>query len=249
MVAFDAAEELTPCREGKGFGAILFDRERLGQADIGLFDPAAWGDRARPVDAGGRGSAWFVDAPFGPAVLRHYRRGGLVARLSRDRYLWRGARRTRSHAEYLLTRHLLAQDLPVPRPLAALYLREGLSYRAALLIERLEGVRPLADLVQAEGAGAPWEAVGRMIARFHRAGLDHVDLNVHNILVDAAGKPWLIDFDRCVLRIPATRWRRRNLERLRRSLLKRRGARSEAEVREGYNRLHRAYAQAWERGV
>ncbi|PTT38570.1 3-deoxy-D-manno-octulosonic acid kinase, partial [Stenotrophomonas sp. HMWF022] len=26
MVAFDANEALTPCREGRGIGAILFDR-------------------------------------------------------------------------------------------------------------------------------------------------------------------------------------------------------------------------------
>ena len=73
MVAFDANEALTPCREGRGIGAILFDRERLRQADIGLFSPKHWGS-ARPVGEGGRGSAWFVDAPFGASVLRHYLR-------------------------------------------------------------------------------------------------------------------------------------------------------------------------------
>lgn len=249
MVAFDATEALTPCRDGKAYGAILFDREQVRQADIGLFDPQAWGGRARSVDDGGRGSAWFVDAPFGAAVLRHYRRGGLMARLGRKNYLWRGARRTRSHAEFLLTRQLHDLGLPVPRPLAAMYLRKGLTYRAALLIQRLDGVQPLAALAQARGAQAPWEAVGQMIARFHRAGLDHVDLNVHNILVDAADKPWLIDFDRCALRIPATRWRRRNLARLLRSLLKLRGARSEAAVREDHVRLCAAYDHAWERGT
>ena len=29
MVAFDATEALTPCREGRGYGAILFDRHHL----------------------------------------------------------------------------------------------------------------------------------------------------------------------------------------------------------------------------
>ena len=250
MVAFDATEALTPCRDGKAYGAILFDRERLRQADIGLFDPQVWGARARPVDAGGRGSAWFVDAPFGAAVLRHYKRGGLMATLGRTNYLWRGARRTRSHAEFLLTRQLHDQGLPVPRPLAAMYLREGLlGYRAALLIERLDGVRPLADLAQEQGGHAPWEAVGRMIARFHRAGLDHVDLNAHNILVDGSGKAWLIDFDRCRLRIPATRWRQGNLDRLLRSLLKLRGVRTEEEVRADHARLCKAYELAWDRGI
>lgn len=248
MVAFDANEALTPCRDGRGMGAILFDRERLRQAEIELFSPAHWAERARPVGDGGRGGAWFVDAPFGQCVLRQYLRGGMAAKLSRDAYLWRGADRTRSFAEFRLMRALRALKLPVPRPIAAFYMREGMRYRAAILMERLEGVRSLADRALVAGRGAPWEETGRLIARFHRAGLDHADLNAHNILFDANGHGWLIDFDRGVQRIPATRWRERNLKRLLRSLLKLRGERSVEEVEKDYARLRRAYDLAWNRG-
>lgn len=235
-------------------GAILFDRERLRQADASLFSPQHWGERARPVGEGGRGSAWFVDAPFGASVLRHYRRGGLVAKLSHDRYLWRGSQRTRSFAEFRLMRALRELKLPVPRPIAAYYMREGLRYRCAILMERIEGVRSLADRALADralvaGRGAPWEETGRLIARFHRAGLDHADLNAHNILFDGNGHGWLIDFDRCVQRIPATAWRERNLKRLLRSLLKLRGERSTDEVEKDFARLRRAYDLAWNRGT
>lgn len=216
---------------------------------MALFEPGEWGDRARPVGSGGRGGAWFVDAPFGACVLRHYLRGGLAASLSRDRYFWHGADRTRSFAEFRLMRALHARGLPVPVPLAACYLRQGLRYRAAILMERLQGVRSLADRAGVAGAGAPWEEAGRLIARFHRAGLDHADLNAQNILFDDAGHGWLIDFDRGVLRIPATGWRERNLARLQRSLLKLRGARSREEVGKDFARLRRAYDQAWQRGV
>ncbi|KRG38638.1 3-deoxy-D-manno-octulosonic acid kinase [Stenotrophomonas panacihumi] len=248
MVAFDATEALTPCREGRGYGAILFDRQRLRQADPSLFSPARWGDKARPVGEGGRGGAWFVDAPFGHCVLRQYLRGGLAAQLSRDHYLWQGANRTRSFAEFRLMRALVARKLPVPRPLAAFYMREGLRYRAAILMERLEGVRSLADRALVAGHGAPWEETGRLIARFHRAGLDHADLNAHNILFDGNGHGWLIDFDRGVLRIPATGWREANLARLLRSLHKLRGERSREEVDKDFARLRRAYDLAWNRG-
>lgn len=248
MVAFDATEALTPCRDGRGYGAILFDRERLRQAEPEIFSPAHWAERARPVGDGGRGSAWFVDAPFGQLVLRHYLRGGVVAKLSRDRYLWQGANRTRSFAEFRLMRTLLEKKLPVPQPLAAFYMRQGLTYRAAIVMERLEGVRSLADRALVAGRGAPWEEAGRLIARFHRAGLDHADLNAHNILFDAGGRGWLIDFDRGVIRIPATRWRERNLKRLLRSLLKYRGERSRDDVEKDYARLRRAYELAWSRG-
>lgn len=249
MVAFDATEALTPCREGRGYGAILFDRQYLRQAEPSLFSPAHWGNRARPVGEGGRGGAWFVDAPFGHCVLRNYLRGGVAAQLSRDRYLWQGAHRTRSFAEFRLMRKLVAQKLPVPKPLAAFYMREGMTYRAAILMERLDDVRSLADRALVAGRGAPWEEAGRLIARFHRAGLDHADLNAHNILFDANGRGWLIDFDRGVLRIPATRWRERNLKRLLRSLLKLRGDRSREDVEKDYARLRRAYELAWDRGV
>ncbi len=248
MVDFDATESLTPFREGNGLGAILFDRQQLKQADPDWFVPARWGERARLVDSGGRGGAWFIDAPFGPGLLRLYLRGGWAAKLSRDQYFWRGANRTRSFAEFRLTRALLAKGLPVPSPIAASYVRNGMHYRAAILLQRLADVRSLADRMQVAGKDAPWEESGRVVARFHRAGLDHADLNAHNLLFDAQGKGWMIDFDRCALRIPATRWRQDNLMRLQRSLQKLRGARSGQEILQDFARLRRAYDIAWERG-
>ena len=106
MAAFDATEVLVPYRDQRGYGAILFDHERLRQAEAQWMDPAYWAERAHPVASGGRGSAWFIDAPFGPSLLRMYRRGGMAASLSADRYLWRGADRSRSFAEFRLTRAL-----------------------------------------------------------------------------------------------------------------------------------------------
>ena len=252
MVAFDASESLTPFehrRDGhaSGYGAILFDAQQLHEARQEWFDPDWWGERARLVDAGGRGGAWFVDAPFGAAVLRRYLRGGLAARISRDSYVWHGADRTRSFAEFRLTRALHGLGLPVPRPIAACYRRAGASYSAAILVERLQGVRSLAQLVE-EPAQAPWEQAGRLVAGFHRAGLDHADLNAHNLLFDPAGKGWLIDFDKGELRIPATAWRERNLKRLRRSLLKLRGTRTPAQVLQDFARLREAYQADWRRG-
>jgi 3-deoxy-D-manno-octulosonic acid kinase len=61
--------------------------------------------------------------------------------------------------------------------------------------------------------------VGALIARFHAAGVDHADLNAHNILV-ADGKLWLIDFDGGEIRGTGTAWKLANLARLKRSLLK-----------------------------
>jgi 3-deoxy-D-manno-octulosonic acid kinase len=248
MVEFDATEVLTPFREGRGDGAILVDGQRLRQADPRWMTPEFWADRATAVSSGGRGGAWFLDAPFGASILRQYRRGGLAASVSRDRYLWQGASRTRSFAEFRITRKLYRLGLPVPAALMASYVKQGGRYRAAILLERLPGVQTLAERIHAQGSAAPFEDTGRLIARFHRAGLDHADLNVHNLLFDAQGKGWMIDFDRARMHIPATRWRERNLARLRRSLLKIRGTRSKEAVLEDYGKLRRAYDAAWSRG-
>lgn len=252
MAAFDANEALTPFRDGTGahagYGAILFDRGRLRQAEPEWFDPSHWGSHAHAVSSGGRGAAWFVDAPFGPAVLRHYLRGGLVARVNRDRHLWRGTAQVRSFAEFRLLRELLQRDLPVPRPIAACYLRKGYRYRASILLERIEHVHSLAHRAATPGDTAPWEAAGRLVARIHRGGLDHADLNAHNLLFDDEGRGWAIDVDRSQLRIPATAWREANLARLRRSLLKLRGERETRQVEAEFARLRAAYDAQWERG-
>jgi 3-deoxy-D-manno-octulosonic acid kinase len=253
MTGFDANEHLTPFRDARGYGAILFDRTQLRQPDPDWFSPAHWGDAAQPVSDGGRGGAWYIETGEGDAVLRQYLRGGFAASLSRDGHLWRGINRVRSFAEFRLLRALRDKKLPVPLPFAAWYRREGMHYRAAILMQRLPGVRSLAELASVDEA--PWEAAGQLVARFHRAGLDHADLNAHNLLFQGdtahGGAPmrgWMIDFDRSQLRIPATRWRNANLERLHRSLHKRRGSRGVARVDADFARLRGAYDAAWQRG-
>ena len=249
MTGYDAAEGLTPFRDDSGYGAILFDTTKVRQPEAEWFLPGAWGDKARPVESGGRGGAWFIDAPGGPMFLRRYLRGGLVARINHDCHLWRGAMRSRSFAEFRLSRLMIERGVPVPPPIAACYRRDGLCYRAAILIERLPDVRTLADRFAVAGDGAPWEEAGRLIARAHRAGLDHADLNAYNLMFDPSGRGWVIDLDRGCVRIPATGWRERNLARLRRSLLKIRGEREVAEVERHFARLRAAYDRAWARGI
>jgi 3-deoxy-D-manno-octulosonic acid kinase len=227
-----------------GRGAIVFDPARAAQPTVDWFSPEAWGAQAQPVSAGGRGAAYYVDAPFGASVLRLYRRGGLVARMSTADYLWFGEAGTRSVAEFRLTREAMRRGIPVPSPVAAYYERRGLRYRAAILIERLHGVETLATLAQAPRA--PWAQAGRLVARMHRAGLDHADLNADNLLFDAAGQGTVIDLDRGIFRTIGSGWRERNLQRLHRSLLKRRGVRDVGDVEEDFTRLREAYDAEWE---
>jgi 3-deoxy-D-manno-octulosonic acid kinase len=168
----------------------------------------------------------------------------MVARFSRDTYLWKGAERTRSFREFRLLGTLRERGLPVPTALAAAYWRTGTGYRAALLMSRIAGGESIGALLD-RGAAPPWRAIGGTLARFHRAGACHADLNVDNVLMDANGKPWLIDFDRGTLRAPARGWQQANLARLRRSLRKRMGARADgADIVAGWNDMLAAYNDA-----
>lgn len=198
-------------------GAIIHDRALAVVPDARWFDASLW-SHSHASPAGGRGSAAFIRTPVGEGVLRHYHRGGLMARLGRDRYLWAGENRTRAFREFRLLVKLANLGLPVPQPLAARYVRAGLHYRADLLTRRIADAHTLAErLAGGTLTVSLAQAVGYAIAAFHRAGAWHADLNAHNVLVDAAGKAWLIDFDRGRLRRPDRAWQEANLARLRRS--------------------------------
>ena len=209
-------------------GGILYDASRLRKPGAELFDVEHWRAQGSLQEiAGGRASIAIVDTGAERWVLRHYRRGGFMARLSRDRYLWLGASRTRAFAEWRLLAELGRRGLPVPAPVAARYVRGVLTYRADLITEHLPNTRTLADAIT--GAQLPresWEAVGRTIARFHREGVRHADLNAHNILLDRSGAPdvYLLDFDRGTIRNRGA-WEQEVLARLRRSLDKVKGQR------------------------
>lgn len=217
-----AAECVQESRVTDARGAILFDRRRIAQADRALLDPQHWAERGRmEASRGGRGAVCFVRGEFGEAVIRHYRRGGLIGRLNRDRYLWTGEDRNRAFREFRLLADLHAQGLPVPEPLAAGYTRFGLLYRADLMTLAIADSHTLAQVLAAgQGAAFDWARLGELLARFHKAGAFHADLNAHNVMRDERGVLWLIDFDRGELRSPALGWQRTTLQRLARSLRK-----------------------------
>ena len=184
-------------------GTILYDSSRASNAGPGWLDASWWAQRGevRAADEG-RGAAFLIDADDRSLVLRHYRRGGLVARLSADRYLWRGAERTRSFREWHLLYQMHRAGLPVPRPIAAGYRRSGSTYTADILLRQIPRVRSLAALLtDAPVSLAVWVAVGRCLRSFHARGFCHADLNAHNVLIgEQQDEVWLIDFDRGSLR-------------------------------------------------
>ncbi|MDF0533496.1 3-deoxy-D-manno-octulosonic acid kinase [Shewanella sp. A32] len=171
----------------------------------------------------GRYITWFVQYDQQQWVLRHYWRGGLMEKFSKDAYLFTGSNRTRAVAELALLEKLYLQGLPVPRPVAANVERFGLWYRADILIERIAGAQDLvAILAQAPMLDSQWQQLGAQIAEFHRCGVYHADLNAKNILL-SGNQFYLIDFDRGSEKIPSKNWQQANLDRLLRSFNKEQG--------------------------
>jgi 3-deoxy-D-manno-octulosonic acid kinase len=204
-----------------GHGAMLYDASRSSNFSVPWFEPRYWqAHNAVLGEARGRGRALIVQCPNGQLLLRHYFRGGLVARLVRDRYLWRGEDATRPFHEWQLTYRLHRAGLPVPAPIGARYLRHGATYDGDMLTEFLPQTQSLAQRFAAGTTSlTTWIAIGRVLRRFHDFGLCHADLNAHNILLREDDSVFVIDFDRGSLRPPGL-WRDANLVRLRRSLEK-----------------------------
>ncbi|HEV7632052.1 MAG TPA: 3-deoxy-D-manno-octulosonic acid kinase [Steroidobacteraceae bacterium] len=201
---------------------MLYNPESASNLAVPWFEPRYWIARGAVVgEALGRGTTLIVKEGARRLVLRHYRRGGLAARISPDRYLWRGESVTRPFHELALIARLHAAGLPVPVPVAARYQREGATYCGDIITEYLSDTQSLAQRLAAGPPGFDtWAAIGRCLRRFHDAGVCHADLNAHNILLRDATTVFLIDFDRGSQRLRDGLWRDANLVRLRRSLEK-----------------------------
>ncbi|MDY6948575.1 MAG: 3-deoxy-D-manno-octulosonic acid kinase [Pseudomonadota bacterium] len=230
-------------------GGILYDATLLSKPRAELFSRSHWAARGALEEvSGGRGSIALLnvsgagsaavetvgDRPGGTRwVLRHYRRGGLMAKLSQDRYLWTGAQRTRCFAEWRLLAELRRRGLPVPVPVAAHYTRGVLTYRADLITELLPATRTLTDVITGhELPEAGWRAVGATIAAFHREGVHHADLNANNILLgENVTGVYLLDFDRGRIEARGA-WEQVVIARLRRSLEKIKGQRPDVRFGE-----------------
>lgn len=168
--------------------------------------------------APGRASAWFIRLEQDNAVLRHYYRGGQVARISADQFVWTGIKKSRAMAEFHLLEWMYEQSLPVPEPLGARVVKRGLFYTCDLLTREIPDTQTLSKKLSSAALGEQqWRDVGVAIKRMHKLSVCHADLNANNILINSNGVVSLIDFDRCKVK-RGNLWKNNNLQRLKRSL-------------------------------
>lgn len=165
-----------------------------------------------PRPLSGRGGAFRIGWPGvrGAFVYRRAMRGGLVAKVNRDRFF---DLTPRPFAEVALSEELRARGVDTPELVLAV-VRRGPSgaYRGAVVSRWIEDGQDLADTLAAlaragEPADGPrvcaaWRAVGTAIGRLHAAGVLHADLNARNLfLVDGRGaeeepRVYVLDLDR-----------------------------------------------------
>lgn len=205
----------------RGAHLMLAERSRAEAPAPEWFDPVKWRHAgAVALETSGRGEVLIVAHGSETWVLRHYRRGGLVARLIDDHYLWLGANRTRAFREWRLLRSLRAAGLPVPGPVAAHVYKTGVIYTADIITSYLPNTRKLSWFIaQGRVPAGCWRRIGAMLRGFHDHGVDHPDLTAHNVLLDDAGDAFLVDFDNAQMKPPGD-WRRVGIDRFNRSLRK-----------------------------
>lgn len=132
---------------------------------------------------------------IGSVVIKHYRRGGLLRHVVQRRYLKFG--KTRAQREFELLNIAGALGASVPQPVA--YAHKGrLFYRAWLVTRAIRGSMSLArlSLQDEEQACRAVPLIVEQIGLLIRNNILHVDLHPGNVVVDIAGKVYLLDFDK-----------------------------------------------------
>jgi len=139
----------------------------------------------------GRGATYGVMLGAVRAVVRHARRGGLVRRLSQDRFLNQVPRFRR---EIAMADELRAAGIATPAVLAGVAYAAGIAHTADVATERVDGL-DLAAIFFGENPPSGiardevWKTVGQLVRRLHDAGFVHPDLQLRNVLVDLPVRP------------------------------------------------------------
>lgn len=171
--------------------------------------------------ASGRGTVYFFEAMREQCVLRHYYRGGLVAKISDDHFIFNDLKSSRPYRELSLLSELYAAGLNVAKPLAARVKRKRTTYTADIITGTIENADELhAHISQQPLDPKQWAKIGVTLRQMHDLQACHYDINVKNVLLQknkTEMQVYLLDFDGCKKR-RGERWKYANLMRFKRSL-------------------------------
>jgi 3-deoxy-D-manno-octulosonic acid kinase len=219
-----AIADFTPIRAGR---RVLYLRHDLAPDATLILARIDELGRASRAGAGIRQSGFpLVIGDRLNLFFRRSRRGGLIRLVNRDIYF---GIRPRPLRELAIAAEAARRQLPVAEPLGALL--EPLApavYRGAMITRTLNGMTLWEFLGTDDDPVVRThvlEQARHAIARIHQGGLDHADLNLHNLFVTRAGESFtvvILDLDKARLYPDALplRLRQRNLRRLARSARK-----------------------------
>jgi len=216
-------------REARVAGGVVLASLAPALRDVlatgALYDSAAAHPARRTLH--GRGPVYAVPLGGVSVVVRRVRHGGWLAPVTRDLFV----PPTRAPHELAVALRLRAAGVPTPEVVAyVLYRAAGCFRRVDVATREIPGGADLgarlAHSPTAPDRAAAWAATDELLAALARAGAQHPDLNVKNVLI--AGRPdgalaaYALDVDR-------VRWRppgdpavlRANRARLERSARKR----------------------------
>ena len=165
-----------------------------------------------------RGRGIALVASFGPDVwvVRHYRRGGSVARLLGDRYVRTGT--PRPLHELQVSSAARQRGISTPEVSAAAWYDVGAFRRCDIAVTYIPRASDLAAILAGGDTTVQVTRAAGLIRDFLRKGLLHRDLNIKNILI-SADQAYVLDLDRCELvealtAVQVTRMRERFLRSL-----------------------------------
>ena len=158
-------------------------------------------DRAPGPGTGRDPSALVRGAGGRVFFVKQYLRGGVLAKLNRERYFSLG----RFRRELEVGRRARAAGLPLGEVFAQVFRPAGPGWRAWGIARHVEGGVDLArrlETAEPREAEALWRAAMRTLRRMGESGLEHPDLNLGNLVATCEAAPaegWLVhvvDLDR-----------------------------------------------------
>ena len=132
---------------------------------------------------------------IGSVAIKHYRRGGIIRYLMKQRYLKCG--KTRCQMEYELLQKVRGLGINAPEPVAFAY-RGRLFYQCWLVTREIQGHQTLVQISRSnpEQALMVLKDVVNQVSILIKNRILHVDLHPGNVIVDNQNQVYLLDFDK-----------------------------------------------------
>ena len=144
----------------------------------------------------GRGKALELEYGGKSYFLKHYIRGGFVAKISYDRYIFNSLASTRAVKEYNFLNTMNDKGLPVPKAAALQVITNRFTYKADLITCKIENEGTLYEFIKNNKmTKVLWNSLGTTIEKFYQENVYHSDLNAKNIIIDKDNNFFLLDFD------------------------------------------------------